>query len=477
MGQQEVKNIAEPVSAYRLVPGQVSVATTTAAKSSRVRHWRIPAIAAAVVAIIAAGGLAVWRPWAPEIEPASVERMAFPLPDKPSIAVLPFDNLSGDPDQEYLSDAITEDIITVLSRLPELFVIARNSTFTYKGKAAKVQEIAEALGVRYVLEGSVQKSGERVRITAQLIDALTGRHLWAERYDRPVDDLFALQDDITLNVVSNLHVELSLYGRTGLAKRETTNLRAWLLRAQSMAYVYRFTKEDNIRARQLIEEALQLDPTYANAYVLLAWRYWQDANKGWTDDPEAAFKMANEMAEKALSLDDLNPNVYIFLTGKHLFNRAYDEAIAAAEKAINLGPNNSESFVILAWALNKTMQPEKAIPQIKMAMRLGPYYPDWYLSELADAYRLAERYDEAIAAYEKFLARDPGLIDVGMVRCNLAVIYEELGAEDKARAEIAKAIEAAPTVTVSFLRSSSLYKDVAYREHYLATLQRLGLPE
>ena len=198
MGQQEVKNIAEPVSAYRLVPGQVSVAATAAAKSSRVRHWRIPAMAATVVLIITAGGLAIWRPWEPGMEPASSEKTTLPLPDKPSIAVLPFTNLSGDPKQDYLSDGITESLITRLARQPDMFVIARNSSFTYKDKAVKVQQVGRDLGVRYVLEGSVQKAGERIRITAQLIEAATGNHLWADSYDRELQDLWLKLTELTV---------------------------------------------------------------------------------------------------------------------------------------------------------------------------------------------------------------------------------------------------------------------------------------
>ncbi len=480
LGEQQLKNIPGPVRVYRVLADPASTGALLAPKRVGGRpRWRAAAAAAAVaVALVSAGAVVTWlRPWEPTVETASIDRMAFPLPDKASIAVLPFENLSGDPDQEYLSDAITEDIITVLAGLPELFVIARNSTFTYKGKAVKVQEVAEALGVRYVLEGSVQRSGERIRVTAQLVDALTGHHLWSERYERTLNDVFALQDEITLNVVTNLHIELSPYGRAGVARRETPNLRAWLLLAQSLEYAYRFTKEDNVRAQQMLEEALELDPTYTHAYVVLAWRYWQAARNGWADNSAAAFKKANELAEKARSLDELNPNVYILLTGINLSNRAYDEAIAAAERAISLGPNNSEAFAALGWALNEAMQPKEAIPHFKTAMRLGPYYPNWYLDELADAYRLAEQYDEAIAAYEKLLARDPGLTTVVTAHCDLAVIYAEIGNEDKARSEVAKAIAAAPSVTVDHLRSRSLKKDMAFLERYFATLQRLGLPE
>jgi len=265
MGQQQVKNIAEPVSAYRLVPGRVSVSAgaTAAATSSRVRHWRIPAMAAAVALIFAAGGLAIWRPWEPRMESASLERMAFPLPDKPSIAVLPFVNLSGDATQDYLGEGIADNIITALSRISEMFVIARTSTFTYKGKAVKVQQVAEELGIRYVLEGSVQRSGDRVRVTAQLIDALTGHHLWAERYERELKDAFSLQDDITLNVVTELAVKLTEGAGARIQRGNTNNPEAYQLVRRGIDHFFRFTKEDNAEARRMFQKAVEVDTNYA----------------------------------------------------------------------------------------------------------------------------------------------------------------------------------------------------------------------
>ncbi len=209
LGDQQVKNIDRPVRAYRVLSDPDDAGKIVTAPTKRATRWKVPALAAALVVIIAAGGLAWWQPWAPDVEPASVERMAFPLPEKPSIAVLPFDNLSGDPEQDYFGDGIAENIITALSKIPDMFVIARNSSFTYKGKPVKVQQVAEELGVRYVLEGSVQRSGDQVRVTAQLIDAVTGHHLWAERYDRQLTDIFALQDDIAQNIVTALEVKLT----------------------------------------------------------------------------------------------------------------------------------------------------------------------------------------------------------------------------------------------------------------------------
>ena len=221
IGPQRVKNIAEPVPAFRIVPGPVSTAPT--------KRWRIPAIAAAAVVIIAAVGLAWWQPWITRVEAASLEDMAFPLPDKPSIAVLPFENLSGDAKQDFLSDGITENITTALSRVTGMFVIPRTTTRTYKGKPVTVAQVAEQLGVRYVLEGSVQRSGDQVRVTAQLIDALKGRHIWTERYEREVKDTFALQDDIALNVLTGVQVKLTVGEAARALSGGTKSLEAYQL--------------------------------------------------------------------------------------------------------------------------------------------------------------------------------------------------------------------------------------------------------
>jgi TolB-like protein/DNA-binding winged helix-turn-helix (wHTH) protein len=228
--------------------------------SPNIRRWRIPAIAAALVIIIAAGGLTSWKPWIPRIEAADPDQLAFPLPDKPSVAVIPFENLSGDATQDYLGDGITENIITALSRVPEMFVIPRTTTRTYKGKPVKVAQVAEELGVRYVLEGSVRASGDQVRVTAQLIDAIKGRHVWTARYERELQDTFALQDDIALNVLTELEVKLTDGERARALRGNTKNLEAYQLVRRGMQIHFRLSKESSPEARRLFQEAVQLDP-------------------------------------------------------------------------------------------------------------------------------------------------------------------------------------------------------------------------
>ena len=240
-------------------------------KKGKPRQWQKTALVVVSILIMVAAAIVIWRLYLhpappPKEEVASKEKMAFPLPDKPSIAVLPFTNMSGDKEQEYFSDGITENIITGLSKIPRLFVIARNSTFIYKGKGVKVQQVAEDLGVRYVLEGSVQRSGNRVRITAQLIDALTGNHLWAERYDRDLKDIFAVQDEITMKILISMRVKLT-EGEQALRVKPPRNLEAFLKVLQAQEYIQRFNIEGNIMGKQLAEEAIALDPEFAGAYT------------------------------------------------------------------------------------------------------------------------------------------------------------------------------------------------------------------
>ena len=291
LGEHEVKNIAKPVRVYKAQIESEAVA-------------RKP------------------------LEVASKEKMAFPLPDKPSIAVLPFVNMSRDPEQEYFSDGITEEIITVLSKVPNLFVIAHHSTFTYKGKPVTVKQVSEELGVRYVVEGSVQKSGDKVRITAQLIDALSGHHLWAERYDRDLKDIFALQDEITMKVITALQVELTAGEMAGRIAKGTRNLDAFIKYMVASELFNRLTKEGNAQARKILEEAIALDPEYSRLYMGLAITHIYDVWFGKTESPEQSLARAFELAQKAISLDDSNAAAYSVLGQVYGMKRQHDKAIA-----------------------------------------------------------------------------------------------------------------------------------------------------
>lgn len=388
------------------------------------RRWRIPAIAAALVVIVAAGGLSSWKPWIPRVEAANPAKFVFPLPDKPSIAVLPFENLSGDATQDYLGDGITENITTALSRVPEMFVIPRTTTRAYKGKPVSVAQVAEELGVRYVLEGSVQKSSDEVRVTAQLIDALRGHHIWTKRYERQLQDAFALQDDITFNVLTELEVKLTDGERARGLRGNAKNLEAYQLVRRGMSIYFRFTKEGNPEARRLFEEAVALDPNYAFGWNILGWTHLVAANRRWAEDPAKERARALELAHKALALDPSGGAPYLLLSTNSSRGRRYDEAIAYAEKGVALIPNNPIAVHILASALILAGRPEEALPLIQSVKRYSPITPSTLSRGEGVAYHTLGRYDEAIVAFESARARNPkGVLPVAL----LAMTYAEIG--------------------------------------------------
>ena len=302
-GKQSVKNIPDLVRVYKVLLEPEAAGKVIGEEEPRPRKKRWAAIAAVAVLVAVAGGL-LWNFYVrPDVEPASIDRMAFPLPDKPSIAVLPFDNLSDDPTQEYFSDGLTEEIITALSKEKRLFVIARNSTFTYKREPVKVQQVAEELGVRYVLEGSVRKSKDRVRITAQLIDAVKGHHLWAERYDRPLTEIFALQDEITMKILTALQVKLTEGQQARVFAGGTEDFDAYLKFLEARALAFRYNEQDIMAAKRLLKEAIGLDPNYASAYRAMAGTHLVDAVMGFTKSPKDSIKKAIGLAKKAIELD------------------------------------------------------------------------------------------------------------------------------------------------------------------------------
>jgi adenylate cyclase len=398
LGEQTVKNIRKPVRVYRVLTEDEAVGKVIGEIRPKTKQLRGIAIGAVAVLIIVAGALAIWNFYLrPDVEPASVEKMAFPLPDEPSIAVLPFTNMSGDPKQEYLSDGLTEQIITSLSMVPRLFVIARNSTFTYKGKAVKVQQVAEELGVRYVLEGSVQKSGERIRISAQLIDALTGRHLWAERYDRNFKDLFAVYDELTVKIMGGIGAKLTMGQRARVAAKGTDNVEAYIKYLQAQDYWYRANKEANLQARKLVEEAIALDPEYANAYNLLAATHTLDVYLGSSKSPRKSLKEASKLAQKAIALDESYPNPYGLLANIYGLQRQHEKAIAQAERMVALAPNTADSYWFLGMQLFYGDRKEEAVQSLEKLIRLDPKAPAQRYIILALVYAVLGRYEEAIA--------------------------------------------------------------------------------
>jgi TolB-like protein len=332
-------------------------------------------------------------------EEQAASQEALPLPDEPSIAVLPFTNMSGDPEQGYFSDGITEDIITALSRIPRLFVVARNSTSVYKGQAVDIKQVGREQGVRFVLEGSVRKSGNQIRITAQLIDAITGNHRWAERYDRELSDIFAVQDEIAKNVTVAVQVELTAGEQARLWAGGTDNLDAWECVVQGNELMHRHNRGENAEAQRLAEQAISLDSNYADAWVLAGMSHFEDAMWGWGSSREESLTTALEDAHKAIELEELNPDSLILLAYVKCELTEFDEAVEIAQRAVSLSPNHTASVAALAVAFARAGKHEEHHKQIKRAMRLSPIYPAWYLNDLGVSCFALGKYEEAVTAF------------------------------------------------------------------------------
>ena len=433
------------------------------------RRWQSFAVAIAVAAAFALWG---YSRHAPREQAVSSEKMAFPLPDKPSIAVLPFANLSGDPKQEYLSDGITEQIITCLSKVPKLFVIASNSTFTYKGRHEKVQQVSRELGVRYVMEGSVFRSGDRIRVTAQLIDAISGHHLWAERYDRDLKDLFALQDDITMKIITALEVKLTEGEQALVTGSGTDNLDAYLKILQARDLKRSQTVENNHKARRLAEEAIELDPHYAQAYRWLSGTHLMDVWLGATKSPRDSLRKAVELAEKALSLDNSLGGAHGLLGNIDVMSKEYEKGIREAERAVELEPNNADAHAFLGMALRFGDRAEEAIPILQKAIRLDPHAPGWYLHNLAGSYRNAEKYEEATYWGEKAVRQNPENVLSRVVLCS---IYSLSARMDDARIQVEQIMRLDPTFSLERFARTNPQKNRTLKQLTIDSLRKAGL--
>jgi TolB-like protein/class 3 adenylate cyclase/cytochrome c-type biogenesis protein CcmH/NrfG len=447
IGEHTVKNIVKPIRVYRVPTGPETLQKVTEERRPAPRGQRA-ALAVVIALLVVAGGVAIWKSYQPSTTPmeaASVEKMAYPLPDKPSIAVLPFDNLSEDPKQEYFSDGLTEEIISALGSVPKLFVIARNSTFTYKGKPVKVQQVAEELGVRYVLEGSVRKGGDTIRITAQLVDALSGHHLWAKRYDRNLDDIFAVQDEITKEIISAMQVKLTEGEQVQAAARGTDNLEAYLKYLQANEYLTRQNIESTALAKQSAEEAIALDPEYAWAYYALArattWEVWLGTSKS----PKQAIAEATELLQKAIVLDDTFAEAHGRLGFLYSVQRQHDKALAQGKKAVALNPNSAMAHLYLGKVHTFAGRYEESIPEYKKAIRLNPLPPNRYFWSLGLSYGLAGQYEEGITWCEKAVHQAP---DSLWARIMMTVVYSWSGRDEEARAEAAEVLRINPNFSL-----------------------------
>ncbi len=431
LGEKQLKNIAKPVQVYRATKAAEIAHVRFDAESGARPRWHATVAGILVLLIAAAGGVLWLQPWAPREQPASVERMAFPLPDKPSIAVLPFTNMSGDPEQEYFADGITDDLITDLSKIAGLFVIARNSTFAYKGRAVQMRQVAEDLGVRYILEGSVRRDGDQVRINAQLIDATTGGHLWAERYDGDMASVFALQDKVTRKIVEALKVSLTEGEQEQIGHSRTTNVAARDAFLNGWERYQRFTPEDMARAVPYFEKAIELDPGYGRAYAALGLVYFRGCQWKWHEPLGVSYVEAFDISSDYLKKAKEHPTslAHVLASQILLYDRYHEDAFVEAERAVTLDPNDPEAHLVMGWALITTERPSVGVEFVKRAMRINPGYPSHSLLALGTAHFAMGQFAEAATAYKQALDRNPGDI---VPLAPLAAAYAHSGRREEA---------------------------------------------
>jgi adenylate cyclase len=402
-------------------------------------------------------------------------RSAEPLPDKPSIAVLPFENISGEGEQDSFADGITEEIITTLSKVSRLFVIARNSTLVYKGRAVDIREVGREQGVQFVLEGSVRRGGERLRVTAQLIEAETGRHVWAQRYDREFGDVLALQDDLTKEIVSALQVELTTGEQARLGAQGTQNPEAWQLTFEGRDLVHEHHKDSVQKGKRLLEQAVGLDETYALAWDALAEAHWKEArNQGWSASPGRSFECAVEASDRALALDPENADALAMRSVIMVTQRDFDGALALAEKALRVAHSNANAIALAAITLYACGQAEEAIRQTEFAMRHCPRYPPWYLLMLARCHWMLGHENQTVATARAAVAADP---ELSLTYVVLAMVHAEAGRDSEARKAVDALLRIDPTFSASTHMRGLPLRDPEMEARARSALQKAGVPD
>ena len=474
-GEQTVKNIDEPVQVYRVVM-ESELPSKESVKPKSMSNWRRNvAIAIGIFIILLAGAAGyVWDTYfrIPYIESLTGQNEEFKLPDGPSIAVLPFDNMSGDPEQEYFSDGLTENIITSLSYNPKLFVIARNSSFHFKGKSPKIQEVAEELGVQYVLEGSFQKSDDTVRVTAQLIDADTGRHLWADRYDRKLKSFFTLQDEIAEKIFTALRVKLTDGERANVYTKYSPNLEFNLKMMRALNYVSRINPETTILARHEAEQALAIAPEHPGPYSMLAITYLADMYYSSNVSYLNSLAQATKLAKKALDIDKNNPEPYLILSMLSTMRGNFEQAIDLVKQAIALNHNYDFAYYVLSFTYTCADDTEKGLDFIKKAIHLNPIPPGYYLELMGFIYSMLGQYKEAIAVLKKAIDREP---DNFVVRLTLSATYSMSGHDEGARREASEVLRISPNYSLEESLKGWPFKNPEWKKRYTDALHKAGL--
>jgi len=473
IGEHAVKNIADPVKVYRVLMEPEAAGKLIGEKRTRPirRRW---AIVASVILVLGFVAVAIWNFYLrsalfPE-KGSSVKKASISETEKPSIAVLPFKNLSGNPEQEYFSDGITNDIITDLSKFSELSVIASNTVFTYKDKSVKVKDVSRDLGVRYVLEGSVQKVADKVRINAQLIDASNDHHLWAERYDKDLRDLFKLQNELVQTIVTKMAIRIDETERKRTMRKDTDNLQAYDYLLRGWEYFYQNTREGNKNARLMFQRAIEIDSRYSSAYAALAWSYLNDFYYGWTMFPDKSLQRTHDFAKKALSMEESNALAHSALGSIYLRRRQYDLAMSELQRAIELNPNDTHSQRQLGSVMLYSGRMDEAIYWIESALRLNPNLSLGAFMLLGQAYYLSGRYEDAITILKKGLAKNQDFMGHDIM---LAAAYAQAGYAEEAKRSAAKVLRLDPFFELDSY--GTVFRNSEDRAQIVQGLRKAGL--
>ena len=476
LGEQDVKNISEPVRVYRLLTEPENAGKLIGEKKKRLKwKWILAAVIAFVVIIVAVVGGLYWKylylPIPEDIDPEN--KMTFELPKGPSIAVMPFDNMTGDPEQEFLCDGITENIISSLSYIPNLFVIARNSTFTYKGKSIKVQQVGRDLGAQYLLEGSIQKSIDRIRITIQLIETNTGHQKWSETYDRELEDIFELQDEITLAILKAIEAKITGGERMRGFHEGFTNLHDFLKFLKATSYFYHLSPEYNKMARKELHEIIELNPNIPQVYAFLSNTYVMDLWFGSCDIPLICFAKATEEIRKALYLNEndrvaLNSAALLFLMRKE-----HENAIVHVKKALAFHPNCADCYAVFGFILSSSDRSNEAISYIEKAILLNPLPYHWYYTFLGIAYTDNGQYNKAINAFNQSIEIEAAWT----AYVNLTSLYSHLGYEKEAKETASELLRLRPDFSIKKYSKILPYKNQDRIAAFAEALRKTGLPE
>jgi len=476
LGEHEVKNIKEPVRVYKTLSGLKDTGKPID-KNNKISKlkWVFGTIAVLLVITATLMGGVYWKyfylPTPSDIDPEN--ELSFDLPKGPSIAVLPLDNMTGNSEQEFFCDGITENIISALSLIPNLFVIARNSTFTYKGKSITAQQVGQELGAQYLIEGSIQESINRIRITIQLIETKTGHHKWSEIYDRELDDIFKLQDEITLSILKAINVNITLGDRFRGYHEAFTNIQVYLKFLKAYDLSTNFSRESNLMAQKELHEIEKLDPNISAVYSLLGNTYIMDIWNGSCDRPLICFAKATEAIRKALSLNESDQIAFLASANLSFMRKEYENAILHIKKALSINPNGADCYALYSYILTSSGRSNEAIAFLEKAILLNPIPPSWYYLIFGNIYADLGQYNKAIMVYKQSEAIKPNYLTY----LGLANIYSLIGNEIKASEAVSDLLRLRPDFTINKFVKIIPYYDQDRLDSYAKTLRKAGLPE